>query len=376
MSKRKRKHISTNIEESCKESEGVIKEKCDIILNWDLDTLEKFDKITGNELDDGENIIIKNGHIGLLLVERANGIFSSIRDIDFDTRDIFAEIMDKINYEQQIEYIGDYKFGIINETLSLDEKDLYQIINLKSKIKESNDFVCLIALELDNNMGGHYGVFFRLNGIYYFFDSMQDLSRNNNSYYTSTFFEIVYRSIDVDYKIIETNEYRDIEPKGIVNIIRTNKDLQITGGFVKQTLNIKNPKHFKFHINEDSQNHFCYMWSIMIYHYAIIHKNAFSGNVEMKLIEHPLCHIKRYCYNILQFIEPDLHNLLREAYKNLNDDDINYIYTFYSYFFRYIYTKLGDTYCPLAVIPCKQERLKNINDCLEISDSNEYYVDF
>lgn len=44
MSKRKRINISKNFDETCKEREGVIEEKCDIVLEWDLETLEKFDK--------------------------------------------------------------------------------------------------------------------------------------------------------------------------------------------------------------------------------------------------------------------------------------------------------------------------------------------
>lgn len=266
-------------------------------------------KIFG-EIDEEEEELICHGAYDLVLIENASEIFRQI-------------MMDGINIEEVLEAIvtgvGSNCVSVRSVTFPLylpselaqdyvDDPNIFTprrkrnfeaLINSYrkdiNKLRNSGItcIVGIIAVDLEE-AGGHYGAFiFRGGDSVTVFDSMEV---EGSSYYSIFFDYIVYRLFD-------------IKPTSS-GCIGKELSLQYTGGF---------SGHMPYHLegsaltqeernkiaiqSTESQNHFCYMWSIWYLHLTLLGYDLSS--VARVIYSHridPLVIIKAYILDLTEFL--------------------------------------------------------------------------
>jgi len=197
---------------------------------------------------------------------------------------------------------------------SVDYKDVVDnyknyIKNLKTK---KQYLVTILALDLAEE-GGHYmaiRIDRNLREII-IFDAMQYSDDTTQlGEYTKQFARLTRDIFGKEYKIY------------VPECISAEFSLQYTGGFtgyypyiVEQSNLEKNKKHLLSIQSTESQNHFCYMWSLWYLHILIIDKDPVDiiNTISEKKID-PLIVIKKYIWSLLECI--DLFTYIPDKYRD------------------------------------------------------------
>lgn len=239
------------------------------------------------------------GAYDLALIEEASDLFASY-------------IADKNNLEILLQAIISHSQKIYevlnNETFSEELDDMDTEKEYKNSIKnyrESNEIdrfkkeeknmISLIALQIEDV--GHYAILI-YNGLKKeidLFDSMQ--YGTCGSHYTERFKEIA-------------SDIFQIPEENIIHMVIPMKNTpQITGGFeyfeplYAQIENINMEKMIRIQVTE-SQNHYCYMWSIWYMHFRILGYDPVKILEEIRNVKlDSLFVIKRYIFQLKKILK-------------------------------------------------------------------------
>jgi hypothetical protein len=239
-------------------------------------------------IDNDEIELICDSAYDLVLIENASELFRQV----MMSPDVIENIL------KHIVHTSSPCFALPSETFSIKNTAMYQsevsayreIVNLRL----NQGYPCLVAVvALDLGRAGHYGVLWyqRNTQTVEIFDSMEQGPMGSS--YTKDF-----RRLARD--IFETDSI--IHP-ACINLDLT-KSLQFTGGFpenrpamlIGRRMNLKLRQAIQRQATE-SQNHFCYMWSIWYIHLRLKGFNP-SQVIDEIAAQHldPLFVIKRYIY--------------------------------------------------------------------------------
>lgn len=246
-------------------------------------------------LDDGQKDLIRTGALDVVLIEnaaelirrvmmRGNNIekiltaVSKTKGCIMIPAQTFPEWMDVRlgleSVEGQNKYQNKYNLRVM------------QTKTIVEQLKKNHKYGCLFsifALDLGGGAGGHWG------GFYYdiqshkleIFDSMQ--VDEEGSFYTSFFRQLGTHIFGVAFKDINFSSDFSFETS-----------LQRTGGFLDDDASITESQ------STESQNHFCYMWSIWFIHHKIAGIDIFDSAEEIfKNHVDPLVVIKRYMWALI-----------------------------------------------------------------------------
>lgn len=185
-----------------------------------------------------------------------------------------------------------------------------------SRKKGVNCISAVFGLMVDDDGSGHYGSFFLRKGEnrVYIFDSMQD-SPQGSAY--TVFFAQLARDVFAINDVVFDSRFGP----------RTS--LQLTGGFsANPPLMLRSERQFgdpvlnkeqiemiKLQCTE-SQNHFCYMWSIWSLHLRMLNKDPYE--IALKILERnvdPLTVIKRYIWGLFNFKSLNLISQIPEKHR-------------------------------------------------------------
>jgi len=296
------------------------------------------------DLDDMQKELIKtHGALDLVLLENANEIFRQYIMEGKENR--LEQILKKIGIERE------NSLYLNSETVNISENDGWcvdaseenrttiqtYIQNAVQKIKTSNitkQSIIYTIFGLNLGEGGHYGAFvidLQQQKII-IFDSMSGIyDEDGNGLISGTqscFLELATT-------IFQSEEFLDALHDKLckyyefsINAVYPKHNLQPTGGFEEfispDIIHLEDGED-KTHINiqhTDSQNHFCYMWSILFVHVYLRGKMTMFNDfiAKIKKSELPsLLFIKKYILGILD---------------NLNINDLQQKLFFYHHFPR------------------------------------------
>jgi hypothetical protein len=185
---------------------------------------------------------------------------------------------------------------------------VYAVFSLLVEVDEDNE---------DNEGGGHYGSFYintKFPDRAYIFDSMQNSAKG--SHYTIFFSQLAKDIFGVQKVVFD----RNFTPE---------TSLQLTGGFSNNPplmlLYEDDPHHIlteedKYDVKiqaTESQNHFCYMWSIWSLHLRMIGEDPFkiAQTISSRKID-PLVVIKRYIWSLFNYKDLRLIDQIPGKYRN------------------------------------------------------------
>ena len=382
-----------------------------------------FPEIFG-ELDREEKLLINTGSESVVLLENASDIVSKMKDVpgfieqmfDFIIKDNIsisaneAKLGRKTN-KGSFDFLGSYTFPLIIKkdffnTLSVEQKEdtdyreqedstyggkrkkdiqntkiydehiksISETLNSfkrekgnkrdKRDKRDKKGFILQIALDMED-FGGHYGIAILNTQELVVFDSIQ---RNGWSKYSAYFLQIA-------------QDVFRIKPTLLAHVCP-----QPTGGFV--TTPTSSPDYLKHLQDMDSQNHFCYLWSIWYFHLYITGGTQKILKTFQELKIEPLVMIKRYIWAILHSFYPDhqkLSALIQEtiqlSHPDMKDDLVmatEFITRFFTMHFRYVWDNCGGEQFHLySIISCDLKQVRsfdNINKCLDYSLEQVPYV--
>lgn len=369
--------------------------------------LEKLYPKTFGNLDEGQKILIKHGSNDLVLIENASDFVAKIKEIP----GLFEKIIENIikQNDSNIVSLGSYSLviGDKKEDFSIAKlekmshfKKFIDKVKSKSNLlqKQSTNFI--LHLGLDFKVGGHYGIIIKQDNNVLVFDSMQ---KNGESHY-SDYFMLVAKKLfgetnrprgHTKKREQSSTARRQPEDYDTYNYIisttpSTSECLQLTGGFI----NDYNPKYDTSYEtwlekiqNTDSQNHFCYMWSLWYFHGIMMRKNI---NREITKIyernQEPLAIIKRYIFSVLCYLTKSYkgmadffyENILAKNYEGINTDEKKFLLLFFLVHFRYIWDKINNDgiFKRYVIMNCDMfTTFKNINECWEYSIRIEPFLE-
>lgn len=341
-----------------------------------------FGDLDGEQLD-----LAGSGSLPVVVLENASELVSQMKNI----HGFIEQIVKYIIQDNKSDYVfmGSYTLPYVLKdtwinTYTAPDAEKYgegnltteyeQIINsIKSENKNiPNKAMLHIGAEIGEV--GHYGVIIKNGNDIIIFDSMQS---NLLSSYTGFFSQITEDVFGIKGKTLSSPSSDETCP-------------QLTGGFVSPREKKESKESYSRRLQDlDSQNHFCYMWSIWYFHVFVtqgkqglenlfedIHKNCIP----------PLVVIKRYIWSILNSLYPTnkaLNDLIKEVIEQNHERKITpSAVTFITYYFlmnfRYVWDDLGSGKFNLySVIECdlsKVRKLDNMNKCLEYSLEKVPYV--
>lgn len=293
------------------------KSKLDLALPLDYLYPDEF-----GEMDEGEEeLICEYNALDLVLLENASELFRMavqeegvIEKILKTLVEAYSEDNPKLHYLYSNTfpfYVSQNlknKFYKSDTVSSINKEREYRknVKNYRKHINPNKDYVSVVAVDLEE-FGGHYAAFHYSNGVVTLFDSMQanipekekklyPTTIKSSSYYTPYFSQLV----------------SDIFPGATVNVpdcIKDELSLQYTGGFPetlpysleRQKVPAKLKKLLKMQSTE-SQNHFCYLWSIWWLHLKLMGLK-FQNILGLFKNNDPLIVIKKYGWCILQILK-------------------------------------------------------------------------
>lgn len=268
---------------------------------------KKMEDIDMPEAKDTDLLLLQcSGAYDLTLIEEASELFASYMSSGNNIEKLLQTIVSERRGRK--DDLGKYYEVLNSETFSdevedSEEKEEYdEVIKNYRKYNEVDRFkiekknmIALIALKIDDV--GHYAVFIYdgIQNSVELFDSMQ--FGTCGSHYTPRFKEIASNIFGIDVSRV----YHHNIPLPHVP--------QITGGFeyyeplyasLHQT---RVPNSVRIQVTE-SQNHYCYMWSIWYMHFRILGYNPVEILAEInKMKVDPLFVIKRYIYSFSQLLK-------------------------------------------------------------------------
>jgi hypothetical protein len=347
-----------------------------------------YPKIFG-KLDKDQEELIKYNSTPLILIENASEFVNKMKNINGFIEQIMGFVI-KDN-KSKFTYLGTFTFhyflrsemvDMIEEKKMLydppgkDEQNFerYQdelnlvLTEMKRKIKkDKNKDKIILQVGIDLGFGGHYGIIIKDKDECYIFDSMQV---KGWSHYSGFFYQLavdVFNTVDVKTTVFGVDEC-----------------LQITGGFTNKN------DSFSKKQNMDSQNHFCYIWSILYFHVYIAKPYNLTLNALFPYIKknfnHPLIVVKKYIWAILHSFYPTnekLKDLFREVIKEddveeINNDDLDFLTKFFIINFRFVWDEFFGSFTKYQIIDCDVSRFRkmtNINECLLYAlEPSPYYI--
>jgi hypothetical protein len=182
--------------------------------------------------------------------------------------------------------------------------------------KGINCVSAVFGLMVESDGSGHYGSFFLRKGEnrVYIFDSMQDQSEG--SAYT-VFFAQLARDVFGVREVVFDRRFTIESSLQLTGGFSANPPLMLRLGQFPGEAEMRPPqiKSIKLQCTE-SQNHFCYMWSIWSLHLRMIGKEPYEV---AKLIEErrvdPLTVIKRYIWALFNYKGLKLVNQIPDEYR-------------------------------------------------------------
>lgn len=291
--------------------------------------LECQDPVLFGAFDDDQRYFIDNDALDLVLIENAAEL---MRMVMMEGRNI-EKILDLLSetYQKGCGVLSSESFPIYDGMEKIYEETA--AIMRKEYQDKKTKFKCIYAvfgLLLDKD-SGHYGSFYVTHAKnkvrVEIFDSMQCDSKG--SFYTKDFVKLAKDIFDADQVVYDKR-------------FTVYNSLQLTGGFAKNKpamLDLSNPdmkrvklsaedkKKIKLECTE-SQNHFCFMWSIWSLHLKMAGLEPFdiAAALLQKRID-PLIVIKRYIWSLF-------------THKNLRlIDEIDKKYTeFFTHHWKFIWS--------------------------------------
>lgn len=173
-----------------------------------------------------------------------------------------------------------------------------------SKKKGINCISAVFGLMVEEDGSGHYGSFYIENnqkGRVYIFDSMQN-SSSGSSY--TPFFAQLARDIFETEDIVIDSRFNSATSLQLTGGFSGNKPLMLrTGARYPDGTTTLDIEAVRLQCTE-SQNHFCYMWSIWSIHLRMLGKEPFvvAREIFQRQVD-PLTVIKRYIWALFNFEE-------------------------------------------------------------------------
>lgn len=272
------------------------------------------------ELDnDQKELILQYEALDLVLIENASELFR----VSLQKEEVFENILKSIvdaQKKKNIKYLESetFPFYVSDKMKNLYKKEkeasssekmrkkyLSLVNKYKKKINRKQEYVSIIAVDLGSS-GGHYAAFYYSNDKVTLFDSMQtSVSENlrnlysqsvkSASQYTHYFFQLA----------------SDIFPEAQIEIpdcIKKEVSLQYTGGFLEdlpyflENSDIdESTKRRLILQTTESQNHFCYLWSIWWIHMQVLGID-FSDVLKLFETTDPLIVIKKYGWCVVHIL--------------------------------------------------------------------------
>lgn len=248
--------------------------------------------------DEEQKFLIKNNCKDLVLIENATEILNIVKDSPCFLENFFHYIISR--NKSDYEFLGSYTFRIVKN------KHIKQNITRKTNKN-------VIQIGLDFGHCGHYGIIINNNGKIILFDSMQ---YEGSSVYSNIFFEICK---DI-FGVYPEMSFFPIEEKC----------LQISGGFIQKRYKKESDNDWLKRIQSmESQNHFCYFWTIWYFDMFLTNK------LDLKYIENPLFVIKKYIYKMLKLVYPDIKILFKQVFS----ENSQFLLKFFKKYFIYIWNE-------------------------------------
>jgi hypothetical protein len=339
--------------------------------------LELIDPISYGYLDNMQkDLIFNHDGLDLVLIENANEIF---RQFIMDGNDMRLELLlQKIGCEYEnsiylrsdtVDIKQDEQGEWMMESSKYNKKVIRKYIEdatrkiKKSKVNKSTIIYTIFGMNLGE--GGHYGALVCdiKHRVVHIFDSMSGDYKDGNSTLISGTQDCFLK---LAYKIFNSKEILDILFKKTKSEfafkckpVNVKYMLQPTGGFEDfispELENIEDEK-LQRNINiqhTDSQNHFCYIWSILFIQIYLrgkmkLFKSFIEDMKEKDII--PLTVIKQYIMGLVNVI---------------NQGDLEHVLFFYKYFPR-IWSNY-DTPCELEfdLFNVNFRSARNMSTCLD-----------
>jgi hypothetical protein len=297
-------------------------------LSLPLDFL--YPKVFGKMDEDEKELIKEYGALDLVLIENASELFRRA----LQKEKIFERILHNLVKAQNnpnIKYLESetFPFYVSREIkksfykaekaamASPSQKKKYEdtVFEYRKKINRKYKYVAIIAVDLESS-GGHYAAIYYSDNKVTLFDSMQtDISEAQKDVYSET--------------VISASEYThyfyqlvsDIFPNATIEIpdcIKKEVSLQYTGGFLEDLpyfLEKLDPSAIDDETRRrlilqttESQNHFCYMWSIWWIHLKLRGLD-FATILNLFKQNDPLIVIKKYGWSIVNCLNIPVEHL-------------------------------------------------------------------
>lgn len=260
----------------------------------------------------------------LVLIENAGELVRRVMQDETRRKGVFEYVLETLTEGTDTAFIHSIEFVASTDDLEAVDphavaayRQSSKLISLLRKMPKKKRYITtIVGLQLDGG-SGHYGSLFydSVENVVKVFDSMQFTDDGKQQgFYTKTFVAVASAIFKNSRKL------RVIVPDDIP----LEKCLQFTGGFssnppllsaelpgawVTSDPIVKRDLHF---MSTDSQNHFCYMWSLWVTHQRILDPSVNIGLVvrefegrgrgaPSKSID-PLFIIKRYIYGVMNVL--------------------------------------------------------------------------
>lgn len=337
-----------------------------------------------NKLDKEQILLINSGAKGLVLVENASDIISKMKDMDGFIENIIKHIIEE--NQENFMFLGSHTISAVIKEKWLNKYPDTDCDMKYGKNKMSREYddiiksikpteipekaIIHIAVFLKGNIG-HYGIIIKNNNKVIVFDSMQ---KNGKSEYSAFFCQFAEDIFNIEPSIL-------MDP--------SNETCpQPTGGFVNE-IDGETKESYLYRIQEvNSQDHFCYFWSIWYFHIFIKYGEVGIQHIFNFLHEKsipPLVVIKRYIWSILHYIystDEDLKKIFRETIENygttIDEKSLDLLIKFFLINFRYIWVDIKPGHFHLySIIECYVDyfrKYEDINLCLTRSVRNVVYM--
>lgn len=300
----------------------ISKPSSQVDLNYPLDYLypDEFGVIDEEEID----LICEHNALDLVLIENASEVFKKV----MMGRGVFERILQKIIVESNrsdITYIDSERFPFYvkgplveyfddNDLASSTTSTEYEYNELvankqvlvKRALRNHDHIITILAVNLEE-FGGHYVAVVHGHGVTEIFDSMQTESDDSafskiKGYYTPWFMQLVNDIFPGEVRV----------PDCIIDQL----SIQLTGGFItgkpllievaeKEGWMTKEYRNLLSMQSTESQNHFCYLWSIWWIHLKVNGVNFQEVLNDTIANVDPLVVIKRYGWCLVYYLDLD-----------------------------------------------------------------------
>lgn len=270
--------------------------------------------------EDEKELIIEHEALDLVLIENASELFR----MAIQKETMFEKILKELVGGQKNKYIRyldseTFPFYVSQEkkrkfypstkaaSSSQNKKTRYTrlIEAYKKRINRDYEYVSIVAVDAEES-GGHYAAFYYSNNKVTLFDSMQTMLSESEK---DSFSEGVISASEYTQYFYQLA--MDIFPGSVVEIpdcIKKEVSLQYTGGFTGylpyflEEANVdENTQRIIISQTTESQNHFCYLWSMWWIHLKLLGLK-FENILNLFDNNDPLIVIKKYGWCLVKIL--------------------------------------------------------------------------